>query len=57
LKRMKETPKLQDMGNNKLFSLFSEYMKKRIAEDMEKIYGKEFGILKDAEPWIFEQKK
>ncbi len=45
--------KLKDVSNEDLFSLFKEYTKRIIAEDLEGIYEKKAHLLDSQEPWVF----
>jgi len=46
--------KLKDVKNDDLFSMFEEYAKRIIAEDLEEIYEKKAHLLDSREPWVFQ---
>ena len=45
--------KMRDMSNEELFSLFTEYTKKMIKEDLKDICDKDACILDSDDPWAF----
>ncbi len=46
--------KLKDVSNEDLFSLFKDYARRTIAEDLEDIYEKKAYLLDSQEPWVFQ---
>ncbi len=48
------TRKLKDISNEDLFSLFKDYTRRTIAEDLEDIYEKKAHLLDSQEPWVFQ---
>ena len=45
---------LKDVNNEDLFSLFKEYTRRIITEDLEDIYERKAHLLYFDEPWVFQ---
>ena len=49
--------RMEGMTNDDIFSIYTEYVKKEITQDLRYIYEKEARPLDAREPWVFKIKE
>ena len=49
--------KMKGLGNEDIFSIYTEYIRDSIAEDLKKIYREETELMDGQEPWVYKVKK
>ena len=49
--------KMRGLESEDIFSIYTEYIRESIADDLRKIYKEESELVNDKEPWIYRIKK
>jgi len=49
--------KMKGLGNEDIFSIYTEYIRDSIADDLKKIYREEAELTEGTEPWVYKIKK
>ena len=49
--------RMQNMNNEDIFAIYTEYVKDSISRDLQAIYKEEAQLVDSEEPWVFKMKK